>query len=501
MATLTSTGLLIRRYPELFNLIKTSLQGDVSSELVVTEDTVLGQMAQIIANEAAILEEVLQQLNSSMSRASAEGVALDRLLYNLGIQRQEAEKSSGFVNFYTNENTTVRLGTRLRNPATGDLFEVTNPVTASKETAIVVDCEVEEPDGTARYYGVTVNGVSYNYTNAPSDGVTEVVTALANEIINDANEDYTASVFNYNGVDTLRIESKTNNALEVYPETFLGFTGISTERFTIRVPAEAREFGPIVAPEYSVRELVSGVGGVISLSNPLAFGTGRSRETDEELRRRASQSLSIAGSATYSALFTALRNAEGVSNLVLVENNTAATVGDLPPHSFEAIVDVPDSDYYNQVIANVIWNEKPIGISSYGTVNSNQGIDITDENGQTRTIFFSRPETQYIAIKVEYTVYDEEPLTENLTNVIKQAVFDYAQDNFTSGVDVIPRRFIGSVYSATSGLDSVTVYAQLLDDVNDTPVELDWVNTKLDITDRQTAVLDLSQIYVEVETP
>ena len=109
---------------------------------------------------------------------------------------------------------------------------------------------------------------------------------------------------------------------------------------------------------------------------------------------------------------------------------------------------------------------------------------------------FSRPTYIPIAIKVEYTIYDEEILTDNLSDVIKSAVLQYGQ-TLGPGQDVIPKRFSGKVYAATDGLEDVTTYAQTLTNPGDTPVELDWSEDKISIIDRETASFLITDIYVE----
>lgn len=496
MALLNSTGLTIRRYPELVSLIQNNISAGASAEIVFDEDLLITQLVNIIAVEMAALEEVIQALNDSKDRDKAEGEALDALLYNVGIERQARAKSSGIVQFFVTENVTIPTSTLVQNPGTSDRFTATSAVTASKSNSVVADFEVTEVVS-GKTYSITVNGNTYSYVSEVGDTELDIVTGVVSAVVAANSPVYTAEIYSFNSKPNVRVYSVDESSMVVTTPQVAGFTGFSTPRFKINVPFEAVEYGAIIVPSHSVTSLVSGVGGVISLTNLEIFGTGRATESDVEFRARASQELAVSGSSTYSAMFTAIRNTEGVSNLVLVENATAATDSEgRPPHSFEAIVDVPDSEYYDQLIAKTIWNEKPIGIQSYSPEIEGAHVVIVDENGQNRTINFSRPQEEYIAIKVEYTLYGEEQPTINMSDVIRNIVLEYGQ-TLTSGVDVIPRRFIGNIYSGTEGLDEVTVYAQVLPTAGATPVELDWSTDRISITSRKTAVFNLNQIYTE----
>lgn len=490
MAIINSAGLTIRRYPELFDTIKTALQANVSSGLIFDEDTVLGQIISILSAEYAALEEVIQTIYDSMDRDKAEGSQLDSLVNLIGIGRILESNSSGFVQFVTREDVTIPSGTLVENPSSGDRFQVTSAVTATQSSNIRIDYKVTGLFSN-HTYTVTVNGSDYSYLSDASATVLEVVTGLAAAVAAAGSSAYTASVYNDGTTDYLRIESLTTNNISTSV-----LSDLEAHRLRISVPVECTEVGPVQSPTNTITKLVSGVGGVYSLTNDVAMGVGRFTESDTELRVRAAQTLSVAGSSTYSALFTALSNIDGASNVVLIENNSGVVDSyGLPAKSFEAIVDIPSGDSYDQAVAATLWNEKPIGIETYGNVNSGNGVDYIDELGVTRTLKFSRPESVYIAIKVEYTVYDEEALTENLSDVIKQAVIDYGQ-TLTAGVDVIPRRFIGKVYNATDGLDEVTVYAQVLANEGDVPVELNWSQDKISIAPRETAAFNVASVFV-----
>lgn len=490
MAQLTTAGLIIRRYPEILTAIQDAMRTNISSGLIFDEDTILGQITQILANEFAVMEEMLQALDDTMDRDKAEGAALDKLLYLIGLERLQAARSSGFVQFITRPDVTIPLGTIVQNPSSGDRFFSTLPVTSSTTNALQVWWRPDVKNSTT--YTISVNGSDFSYTSDASATDSEIITGLASAINAVASVNYEAGADVQDGVNLLKVQTKTESTISV-----TSVQDLEATRVRISVPVEAEVFGAINAPIGSITALVSGLGGVFSLRNDEKLGVGRLTETDSEFRLRATQSLSVPGSSTFSAIYTALTSLPEVSNVLLLENNTAVTDSNgLPPHSFEAIVDIPDTLANDKLIAETLWNEKPIGIQSYGTVS----VDFVDAIGETRTLQFSRPEDEWIAIRVTYTRYDEETVSANIGELIKDAVIAYGQ-TLTSGEDVIPRRFVGGIYGNTSGLDEVIVEAQVLPTSGSTPVPGSWSQNRIPVTPRKTAAFLRTNITVVDATP
>lgn len=159
--------------------------------------------------------------------------------------------------------------------------------------------------------------------------------------------------------------------------------------------------------EDTVTQATESITGVDGQTNPLAVGDstyidvagssfvqGRDRETDEQLRERAFESTIIGGSATISAIKSAIRDIEHVDSLTLYYNKTENTDGDgMPPHSFEATV------YYNgpdEDIARALFETKSIDSSDVGGIHGTETTyDIeSDVLATTETVHWSSiPET------------------------------------------------------------------------------------------------------------
>jgi hypothetical protein len=114
-----------------------------------------------------------------------------------------------------------------------------------------------------------------------------------------------------------------------------------------------------------------------------------------------SESLQIAGAGTVEAIRSRLLALEGVTAVIVLENTGDVTEDSLPPHSFEAYVQGGDT----ATIAQTIWDAKPAGIATYG----NTEYTITDSQGLTHEIYFSRPDEVPVYIIANITPDDTYP--------------------------------------------------------------------------------------------
>lgn len=89
------------------------------------------------------------------------------------------------------------------------------------------------------------------------------------------------------------------------------------------IPFLCQDFGPIPCPANSLTEILTPIGGWVSINNPKAGVTGRFIETDSELRIRRANSIRLAGNATVEAIRAhLLQNVPGVTSALVFENET-----------------------------------------------------------------------------------------------------------------------------------------------------------------------------------
>lgn len=208
-------------------------------------------------------------------------------------------------------------------------------------------------------------------------------------------------------------------------------------------------------------------------------GAGRDRETDTEFRARQ-KAYAGKGLATYDRMHAYMASVIGEGTFSLVVNEEDVYKNDVPPHRFEFIVN--DGVGVNEDIAQAIWRCKPAGIKPFGNVSAN-AVDIV---GNFHTMYFSRPVSEKLWLKISFTKYNEEPLPDDYEDAIKKAVEDFAATEFSPGKDVIPERFKGPIYKAVPGILHIYVKAYVGDSA---PVSSDYTEDPIEVSQRSVAEL------------
>lgn len=479
MAQLLPEGLVIRRYPEIREAITAAIQQNSNAELVFDEDIILGQIVSIMAQEQTLVEQVLQSLYSALDRDKAEGTALDSLLALVGLERLSASKSSTDKMLFTTDNdVTIATGYIIENPSTRDRFFTTVSKLLSVVSCYSAVYKVASlPASTA--VTVTVNTVDYTFTTDVDPTALEIVTGLMTEINNDTVATWTASIDSTVVDEEALVITSDDTDVEISVSAIDVIEPLRVSAFTT---AEAEFAGATKGPAGTINDPITPQN-VISVYNTEAIGVGREREEDHEARIRAAKSLAVSGSATYAAVLAAILNLSDVSTVLIEENETnAINALGLPPHSFEVILSAPDNDDVNQLIAKTIWDEKPLGIQTYG----NTAVVYTDSTGIDRTINFSRPSEIVAAVRVTYSLYSEETPTTGIETTIRNTIVAYG-NSLTSGTDIIPKRFYQDIYANTEGLEDVTVEMQVLAASGDTPVGGSWSEARIPVLPSETS--------------
>lgn len=483
---LTPTGLTIRRFPEIRDAIRASILTNISSEIIFDSDTLIAQLVDIFAAELASQEELLQAIYDAQDRDKAEGSSLDSVVNLIGLQRTGAAFTSGNVLFTGSDGTTIPQGTTLANPSTADRFQTTAIGNLTQSSCQSCNYDVTTvTDNTD--YTITVNGIAYTFTSGVGATAPQIVAGLVSEINSFADRTWEASPLTTPDRVHIATTNEANIALQVdallVPSQITNFT-----------PVAALVAGVIRAPENSVTQVVTAVGGITSATNPEALGTGRERETDTELRTRASRSLSLAGSATLPAIRAAVLNLTDVTNVIVEENSSSVVDAEgRPPKSFEVVVTAPDTDDINTSIATAIFNDKPAGIETFGTTT----VVINDATGRPQTINFSRPSSVFIAARVTYTLYSEQTFPSNGNELIRQAVVSTG-NSLAAGRDMDPALFYGPIYSSVQGITVTSIEVQELTAQGDTPDPAAWQVTPVPITQSAVASIAGSDVYITV---
>ena len=163
------------------------------------------------------------------------------------------------------------------------------------------------------------------------------------------------------------------------------------------VAATCTIVGPFNAAKYEIDTIVTSVYGITAVLNDAAATPGRYQETDTELKERHTIAVSTSGDSDAASIYEAVSAVTGVSNVSVVENDTAATVNSIPPHGIHVIVQGGDEDD----IAEAIALTKTTGVPTYG----DEDISYYDTTTrQAKTIYFDQAVEVLIYIDIEATV-------------------------------------------------------------------------------------------------
>lgn len=176
---------------------------------------------------------------------------------------------------------------------------------------------------------------------------------------------------------------------------------------------------------------------------------GQERESDTALRRRFGESITGSGSATLTSIRGAIARVPLVDGVTIIENETDEMTAGRPPHSFECYVLAPESQ--DPLIAAAIFNKKPLGIKSVGSVE----VPLTDDFGKKHLICFSRTTEKKIAVKARILVgqYFETDGTRQIQEKLSEAV-----NGLTNGETV----YLSSLYGFIHQVAGVVNVQELL---------------------------------------
>lgn len=472
---LTSEGLVVQRYQESVDALKNLLRLKADPTLEIADDELLGQLVQCICEQQTKLNELTEIVFSSRDIDSAYGSQLDIIGALKDIERLPSSPSQGYQLFSGDADTVIPSNTIVENTTTKDRYATRVSYTISALSVVSGTLSVNTvTDSTI--YSVSVSGTLYSIDSGVGATEDSILTALESDINSDVDAIVTAEKVGA----TLVLTSPTYSVFSLVFTTDLTF-----DAGTVLGYVYAQNTGPQSSAISSVTKIVTPVLGLDETINPYTYTVGSNRELDEDYRIRLKDPSTIVGKATVPAILAAVRNTTGVSYATLEYNNTMSMVGDLPQKSFHVIVD----GGIDANIADTIFDVGGCSIYTYGTTE----VVVVDE-GQSHTIRFSRPTGQFIAVRVTYSLYDEETPPDGLETLIQQAVYGHI-NSLGIGVDVIPGRVMKPIYDTTSGVGDMTIEVQTIPSSGSTPSGT-WSSNSIAIPSTQFAQSGLVDIIV-----
>lgn len=230
-----------------------------------------------------------------------------------------------------------------------------------------------------------------------------------------------------------------------------------------------------VAAAGTLTVIASPVEGFSAATNDEDATPGRDIEDIEDLRVRREEELSLGGATTADAIRAEVMQVEGVIEVLVEENTSDATVGDLTPHSIRVVVwDGDPGAVADDAIAQAI--NPAAGIV---TVGSESGVYVRSD-GSTTTRNFERAEAVDI-----YVSADIESTTGVSAAAVKAAIAE-AMPTLIGG-DVKYNRISAAVF-----IDGVDDFASLTIGTAPSPVG----TSNITISNTQIAQLDLNNVIL-----
>lgn len=471
--SLTEQGFERPRLPEIkadYDQRFTDALGPVNTQ----PDAVVGQVIGIFSAALDDAYEALQNTYDAMYPATAEGASLDGSVSFVGLERLGATPTTVLAMCYGAESTLVPAGSLAR-AIDNTQYVSTSDAVISRATAGDVLIEPNVVTDLAPYQ-IIAGGVSVTYTADADTSAEEIVAGLAALFDTD---NFIATTDG--GVLRLRAEDQ-ESSFTLTLDSKLTITKLGSP-----VGFSSLENGAFVLPVGALTRIDTSLFGWEEVSNLVAGATGRFVETDEELRERHANSIRVTGAATVQAIRSRiLAEVPSVVYVAVYENRTnVIDEFNLPPHSFETVVD----GGANQAVGNKLFEVKPAGIETYG----NTTVSVLDENRDLQTCKFSRPTSKIAWMRVTVDeLYPEEALTVQVVTAIKTAVLAYAA-TVGIGEDIITQRFYGPIYDSTSGIADITVEAALTALISDTPT---YSTDNAPVGRSELAIFDASRITV-----
>lgn len=435
MAGVTDAGFVIKRLADILADDR-ALAVQLFQDLVQPGDTVdtsdssaLGRLISLAAPSEADLWEAAQEVYAAFDPNSATGIALDNLVAYAGITRKEQTFTTASILVAGDTNTLIPVGQTVSSSTTGEQFTTVGAISLSPSNASGITVSVVTLQNSTAYtisYSNTTSTNTITYTSDGSATVAEILAGLQ-LVIAGAHPSLTATV-----VGTGASASLVINGNDIF-STVNFTTSVNLGIIKVRTVGEvvAINAGPLEQPANTIDTILTPMLGWDSVINPVPAVPGEDRETDEQLRLRFRNGKFDRATNTYDAIYSALINLDNVTEVTIYENDTSVVDGNgVPAHSFLPIV----SGGLSQAIGNAIWENKPTGILSYG----NTSITVTDIQGGTHTVSFSRPNPVVIYISMDITPDVNFPANGN--DLIRSNLIAYFTANFGTGDDVIYSR-------------------------------------------------------------
>lgn len=438
MTGFSPEGLVIPRQPEIIANLVAEENIYIHPDINTAPDTFLGQRNEVLANQITVIHEYLEACYSQRRLSSAVGRALDEIGLEKNVTRLLSSNSSVDVILEGINDTLVPSNSLVEDQSTKQRY-----LTQSTKRILNIGCIATTINTTtsapSTAFTITINGTAYT-RSTPGSGVNMTTTLglLAGDI-NTAVIGVTAS----STASSISLVSPTNTPFDVTTNSSFSWAIVKT-----KVKAVSLAVGSISAPTPGDWRILSPVPGWNKVSPLMSSASnGRDEELDEDFRIRIRASNDSLGRGTTRAVKTKLRNVPGVLHADVFENTTIVPIGSIDPYSIHCVVDGGDEED----IAQTIWETH-----GHCHLMGDTSVNYIDEFGVTQLVKFSRPDAIDVDVRVTLVAFEEETLTPDYVNIIKNAVVSFI-NNIGLGKDIIPSQMYVPIYNSVDGVNVTNI--------------------------------------------
>lgn len=439
MAGVTTTGFVPKRLNEIIASLKENAKPifqdlvPPGEEVDVSDTSTIGRLIGLIAPDMDELWQAAEEVYQAFDPNSATGIALDNICQYIGITRQQGRPTVlrtsvwGLTNTFLPQGQVVSDDENNRYTSTTQLtFTVSDAIGFAISPTTVVDGQENS------FTIITEDGIySGSYTATTGDTVETVLNAWKLQF-----DAYSLERVEYEVKDGKFYVFLTDYFSYITIPSVINSAVIETKK---RLTFNSQVEGDISVPLGTVKTILTPVYGWLSVDNEVSAEKGSVYETDEQLRYRFSVSKAVRSTNTSEALYSQLLELNDVEAVRIYENtsNVVDTLG-LPAHTFMAVVKGgTDTD-----IGEIIWNNKPMGITSHGSTS----VTVRDSQNFERIVKFSRAQEVPVYVTVVVTKTDNN-LPDSAQEQIRSAVVNYINSRTTFGEDVVYTRLFTPINS------------------------------------------------------
>jgi uncharacterized phage protein gp47/JayE len=474
---LTERGLVIKPLQQILKEEREAFVTAFGSDIDTGDDSVAGAYIGNQAVKQAQLWEIIEGLWWAGDPDSAGGVYLDRLAAMVNVERKQAQPTQVYTALWGDEGTDVLKG-NLSKIQSGNEFALDSGVTIGRDKLLGFRFKIGTLE--AGNYSIAIDGYVFNYAATENDTEETVQQGLFDQIEARFPRVYTAV---NSGEDGMEIHSSAG----VVPfALFCDDQKIEIESLGAFGLYKAVVPGPTFVAIGALNQIVTNVTGLDRIINYATGITGRSAESDAELRiERNNRQKQASGNEL--AIQNEIKKIAGVLYCRVYSNRGITEENGRPPRCFEAIV----AGGVDKEIAEKIFENGPAGVQAFG----NTVVEVTDSEGFPWSIGFSRPESRYVWIKIAFSQNDEDAFPVNGIEMIKDNIDAWGAANQDVGVDLIYQKLNRPIYDV-SGIGFADIKIAVTDDLTP-PVDGAYASENAIMSDRQIALVDRTRVMIE----